>query len=113
MKTYFFNIIIAALLICLLNSCSKADDFLTVGEINAKKINEIINNEKPAQINAFEYVTSSAGYNAWVFTAGSGITECKIEDTFIRIDKDYFNLEKLLRFKLEYGNLLLYFSLGK
>lgn len=78
-------------------SCSD-ENIRTEGEINAQKLNEIIN----ARLVDNFWVRWSEGDQSILETYSN--PDYEIEGSFIRIDSDYYNLAKLKKVE-EWGNL--------
>lgn len=109
MKNYLIKISIASFLVLLLSSCTKDDEFLTAGEINAQKLKEIIASGDISAFSVYEYVTYAYQYEDWVSIIDGNITEIEIVGSFLKIQDQYFNLEKLEKFSISNKLMRLYF----
>lgn len=100
------------LVLLLTSACSKDDNnFKTSGEVNAQKIKNVIATEKPYFTELFEYKWDSFYERFRWETIEYGTVDFEVVGTFIRINNNYYNLEKLHKYTMEGGNLELYLNI--
>ena len=107
-KGYLLTVIIIILMAGFFNSCSKdEDEVLTLGEINANKIQSIIDEEHPSIVSVYEFQWDDINeeYN-WEHIIGT--SDYELDGIFIRVGIYYYNLESLYRFNLNGSTLELY-----
>ncbi|MEY1638782.1 hypothetical protein [Tenuifilum osseticum] len=89
-------------------SCEK-EEYLTIGEINAKEISECVKNNK------LQNVTINSWEISWVGEGSVSYwkpivtqSDFRIEKSFIVVSYKYYNLERLYYFNHEGNTLILY-----
>jgi hypothetical protein len=94
--------------ILLLFSCNK-EESLTIGEINANKISECVksNGLQNATIKSWEIGWVGNGSDSYWNTLCTQ-SDFKIENSFIVVSSNYYNLERLYSFYPEGKTLILY-----
>lgn len=104
---YLLRICLVFIMFGLLQSCSK-EKLLSDGEINAQKIQSVINDENINYTRIYRY----DDLNRWDNVRSSD--DFEIDGTFIRVEKTYYNLEKLQKYYFNDYNdgeyLSLYFN---
>lgn len=92
--------------VTVLNSCT--DDFETEGEITGKKIQALINDEYVRNVEV--YVLKFIDGDSYYRLDRPATAAYYIEGQFIKTSSTYYNLNKLLKYKLEQQTLKLYFD---
>ena len=84
-------------LIGLFYSCEK--NLVTIGEVNAKKIQDIIEQRNPKVAKVYEYAWI-ANDSIYDWNPVKSSEEFEIEDTFLKVDQEYYSLENLYSFEI-------------
>lgn len=109
MKDYLIKISVASFLVLMLFSCTKDEEFLTPGEKTAQDLNEIISSRGITSFSVYEYETYAFQYEAWINIISGTNADTEIVGSFLKIQDQYFNLDKLEKFSISSGLMRLYF----